>query len=114
MRSTFADFFTDSEGAFANIILQNGLTSSLGFILSFTLLCGKESKYCVRFRDGSLHDVLSYEIGIVTVAILAILGYFRAERMHRDEAVRHQDYEEVPAGEYQQQEDGHLEDDHEE
>lgn len=85
LRSTFADFFTDKEGAFANIILQNGLTSAIGFVLTIQLQCSSPSPYCVEYRDGTHHDILVFELLIVVTAILAILGYNRAVSLHLGE-----------------------------
>jgi hypothetical protein len=39
LRSTFADYFSyEKEGAFANIILQNGIASGIGYIRTCTIL----------------------------------------------------------------------------
>jgi Major Facilitator Superfamily len=90
LKATFADFFaeSDKEGAFANIIFQNGLSSTVGFLLTFTLRCTEKhqsSPYCVVYRDGSVHDVLSFEILIVVTAIVAIVGYWRAAAIRAEE-----------------------------
>ena len=79
LKAIFADYFSyEKEGAFANIILQNGLSSAIGYILSFRLLCAVKSNYCVEFSDGSLHNVLAFELLVVLSAVLAIAGYWRA------------------------------------
>ena len=84
LKATFADYFSyEKEGAFANIILQNGLSTSLGYIMTFTLLCAHESDYCVQYKDGSMHDVLSFELAIVAVAVAAIAGYWKASSIHQ-------------------------------
>jgi MFS family permease len=86
LKATFADYFSyEREGAFANIILQNGLSSAIGYILSFRLLCEKKSKYCIEFRDRSLHDVLSFELLVVMSVIFAIGGYWRASILYERE-----------------------------
>ena len=86
LKATFADYFpNEKEGAFANIILQNGLSSAFGYILSFRLLCEKKSKHCIEFRDGSLHDVLSFELLVVMSVIFAIGGYWRASILYERE-----------------------------
>jgi Major Facilitator Superfamily len=101
LKATFADYFSyEKEGAFANIILQNGLSSALGFVLTITLRCSEKKQegfgaYCVEYKDGSFHDVLSFELLIVGTAILAILGYWRASALRRDEVARGI-YENVP------------------
>jgi len=101
LKATFADYFpTEKEGAFANIILQNGLSSALGFILTFTLHCSgwkleHFGEYCVEYRDGSIHDVLSFELLIVLSSVLAIFGYWRASKLYADELVSRSTYESV-------------------
>jgi hypothetical protein len=88
LKATFADYFSyEKEGAFANIILQNGLSSAIGYILSFRLLCEKRSKYCVEFSDGSLHNVLSFELLVIMSVIFAIGGLWRASILYKREQV---------------------------
>ena len=89
LKSTFADFFAhEKEGAFANIILQNGLASSFGYFLTSRLHCSNvdnddwlDSFYCVPYRDGSYHRVGEMGLLVIAVAILAVLGYWKAARM---------------------------------
>jgi hypothetical protein len=101
LKSTFADYFAyEKEGAFANIILQNGLSSALGFVLTFTLHCSSRKQemwgpYCVMNKDGSVHDVLTFELLIVVTAVLAIFGYHRASMIRSNEVSRIQ-YENIP------------------
>ena len=86
LRATFADFFAkDTDGAFANIILQSGLASALAFFLFPHFTCEKEGDYCVEYQDGALHDVLTLEIVVASVSVAAILGYLRAAAIHRQE-----------------------------
>lgn len=86
LKATFADYFAyEKEGAFANIILQNGLSGAIGYVLTFTLLCSQESRFCVRYSDGSLHSVFSFELLVVFTAIMAIVGYLRASRLYQAE-----------------------------
>ncbi|CAJ1938292.1 unnamed protein product [Cylindrotheca closterium] len=86
LKATFADFFAyEKEGAFGNIILQNGLAGAIGYFLTFNLLCDEPSKYCIKYRDGSLHDVLTFELIVCVSAIVGILGYIRAASIHRYE-----------------------------
>jgi hypothetical protein len=83
LKATFADFFPhEKEGAFANIIVQNGLASAIGFVLSFNLTCRHKSAYCVAYNDGTLHNVLTFEWMIVVTAIFAVWGYWKADAMH--------------------------------
>ena len=102
LKATFADYFGyEKEGAFANIILQNGLFSALGFSLTFTLHCSQRQQerwgpYCVVSKDGAVHDVLSFELLIVVVAVLAIFGYLRSSAIRRGELDRAM-YEHVPS-----------------
>jgi MFS family permease len=86
LKATFADYFaTESAGAFSNIILQNGLAGAIGYVLTFTLLCDKESRYCVEYSDGSLHDVLTFELIVCICAVVAVLGYWRASAIYKQE-----------------------------
>lgn len=86
LKATFADYFSyEKEGAFANIILQNGLSSAFGYMLTFRLVCVKPSNYCIKYHDGSLHDVLSFELLVCGASILAILGYWRASSLYNVE-----------------------------
>lgn len=101
LKATFADYFSyEKEGAFANIIFQNGMSSALGFVLTFTLRCSEKKQetfgsYCVEYKDGSFHDALSFELLIVVTALLAIAGYWRASVIQREEVARG-NYENVP------------------
>jgi len=86
LKATFADFFSyEKEGAFGNIIIQNGLAGAIGYFLTFTLLCDEPSKYCIEYRNGSLHDVLTFELIVVCSAVIGVLGYVRAAAIHRHE-----------------------------
>jgi hypothetical protein len=101
LKSTFADYFAyEKEGAFANIILQNGLSSAIGFALTFSLHCSARKQeiwgpYCVMNKDGSVHDMLTFELLIVATAFVAIFGYHRASLIRRDELSRVR-YEHIP------------------
>ena len=89
LRATFADFFAkDIDGAFANIILQSGLASALAFFLFPHFTCETESDYCVVYQDDSLHNVLTLELVVVAVSLLAILGYLKAAAIHKKEEVQ--------------------------
>lgn len=87
LKATFADFFPhEKEGAFANIILQNGLTSSLGYFLTSHLSCHNEDDaYCVSYKDGTHHHVGWMEVFVVSIGVLAIAGYWQAARMVRQQ-----------------------------
>eukprot|EP00523_Entomoneis_sp_CCMP467_P022957 CAMPEP_0168827518 /NCGR_PEP_ID=MMETSP0727-20121128/40_1 /TAXON_ID=265536 /ORGANISM="Amphiprora sp., Strain CCMP467" /LENGTH=503 /DNA_ID=CAMNT_0008880687 /DNA_START=30 /DNA_END=1538 /DNA_ORIENTATION=+ len=86
LKSVFADFFPEEkEGAFANIILQNGSATALGFALSSGYTCDHEaSRYCIRFHDGSLHNLVPFEWMVIGSAVVAILGYLVAASMHEE------------------------------
>jgi len=85
LKARFADFFpNEKEGAFANIIFQSGLCSAIGYVLTFSLLCDDPSfRYCIQYSDGTLHDVLTFELIVVISSIVAILGYLRASTLYR-------------------------------
>jgi MFS family permease len=79
LKAIFADYFSyEKEGAFANIILQNGLSSAVAYVLSFRLSCSHPSTYCIEYRDGSLHDIFSFGMMVVVTSVVAIFGYWRA------------------------------------
>jgi hypothetical protein len=46
--------------------------------VTFALLCDQPSRSCVEYSDGSLHNVLTFELIVVGFALLAIVGYWRA------------------------------------
>lgn len=86
LKALFADYFSyEKEGAFANIILQNGFFSAIGYALSFGLVCEEESRYCVRYSDGTLHNVGIFELLVVISAIFSIAGYWRASTLYKRE-----------------------------
>mmetsp|Transcript_48696 Transcript_48696/g.49478 ORF Transcript_48696/g.49478 Transcript_48696/m.49478 type:complete len:255 (+) Transcript_48696:301-1065(+) len=86
LRSTFADYFSyEKEGAFANIILQNGIASGIGYILTFALTCETQSKYCIEYSNGTLHDVWTFEFIALVSVVVAIGGYLRASKLHKSE-----------------------------
>lgn len=59
--------------------------SFCAFSVTISLLCDEESRYCIEYRSGSLHDVLTFELIVVASAILAIAGYLRASALVRFE-----------------------------
>ena len=86
LKATFADYFaSDPAGAFSNIILQNGLAGAIGYVLTFRLLCDEPSRYCVEYSDGTLHDVLTFELLVCVSGIVAVLGYWRASVLYKKE-----------------------------
>jgi hypothetical protein len=86
LKATFVEFFpNETAGAFSNIILQYGLSSLIGYLLTIRLLCEDESAYCVEYSDRTLHDVLSFEVLVCLTAALAIVGYWQAASIHHSE-----------------------------
>lgn len=79
LRAEFANFFaSEKEGAFANIAFQNGLCSAIGFYLSINTPCLVPNTYCIELKNGLLHNYLYLELLVMIMAILALLGYWRA------------------------------------
>lgn len=88
LRAVFADYFSDEkEGAFANIILQNGFFTALGFFLSFNVPCRRKSDFCIEFKEGGFHNVLVLEVAVVISAVLAVVGFWRASSLFKVECV---------------------------
>jgi MFS family permease len=84
LKAQFAVIFPkEKEGAFANIIFQDGLASTFGFALATSLPCHKEGSYCIKYLDGTLHNVLVYEVLIMVTATFAFFSYFRALHLHK-------------------------------
>lgn len=84
LKATFADYFPyEKEGAFANIILQNGLASAIGYAMTFGLVCEERSRYCIQYSNGTLHDVLTFEVIVITAGAFAIMGYLRASALFK-------------------------------
>lgn len=86
LKGTFADFFpSEKEGAFANIILQNGTFTSIGYLLAYNVPCSSNNgSFCVEFRGGGLHNMLVLELSVICSAFFAILGYWRACVLRKD------------------------------
>lgn len=93
LRAVFADYFPgEKEGSYANIILQNGAFTSLGFLLSFVVPCWNQSSlYCVESHKGGHHNMLVLEVAIVATAVTSILGFLRAQHLHREELSESED-----------------------
>jgi MFS family permease len=92
LKATFADYFShEKEGAFANIILQNGFAGAIGYILTFALRCSAPSRYCIEYSDGTLHDVLTFELIALASAVLAVFGYLRASDLYEEHTQAEQD-----------------------
>ena len=53
----------------------------LSFLLNSVtigLSCEEPSRYCIEYRNGTLHDVLTFEMIVVVSTMVAIVGYLRA------------------------------------
>ena len=79
LKAIFADYFVDDkEAAFANIILQHGLSSTVAYFWSPHLTCSStNSAYCIAYRDGSMHSLLQSVTVVVATSCAAILGLLR-------------------------------------
>ena len=53
--------------------------------VTFSLLCKTPSRYCIEYSDGTLHDVLTFELIVGISAAFAILGYWRAYSLFQAE-----------------------------
>jgi hypothetical protein len=53
--------------------------------VTFSLLCDTPSRYCIEYNNGTLHDVLTFELIVVLSAIIAIVGYLRASVLYQAE-----------------------------
>ena len=86
-RAVFAEYFYyEKEGAFANIILQNGLACAVGYFLAGHLTCDVPNKYCVEYPgDHSLHQVWPLEILIIVAGLSSIWGFQRASVLFQEE-----------------------------
>jgi hypothetical protein len=57
--------------------------------VSFSLVCLQQSRSCVQYTDGSLHDVGKFQRIIVFTTVLAVVGYWRAAQLyHKEEQAR--------------------------
>lgn len=85
LKAVFADFFSsEKEGAFANIILQNGSATALGYALSTGYNCEHHpSRYCITYHDGTFHNLVHYEWLVIGTGIIGIIGYLYASSLHR-------------------------------
>eukprot|EP00979_Chaetoceros_neogracilis_P006926 scaffold1406_cov284-Chaetoceros_neogracile.AAC.29 len=90
LKAEFAEKFDDKEAAFGNIIFQNGLITTLGFIIAANNGCKEVTTYCIKYYDEHLHNVLVLEVLIMTFAVLAIAGYKRAKYLYEKERDEHE------------------------
>lgn len=92
LRAEFAEKFVDEkEGAFGSIVFFNGLVSTIGFVLTTNLKCSNESRYCVEFSDGKLHDTATLELLTMFTAVAAVLSYWRVKVLHSRDTIQTDD-----------------------
>ena len=53
--------------------------------VTFALLCDTPSRYCIKYSNGTLHDVLTFELIAIISAGLAIIGYLRASSLQKQQ-----------------------------
>jgi hypothetical protein len=53
--------------------------------VTFSLLCDVPSRYCIEYSNGTLHDVLTFELIVVLSAFAAVFGYLRASAIYQSE-----------------------------
>jgi MFS family permease len=93
LKAIFADYFSyEKEGAYANIILQNGLSTALAYMLTFTLTCLHPSAYCISYSEyhpdggsGPFHDIGTLSLLVVMTSVVAVLGFARATVLYQRE-----------------------------
>lgn len=73
LRATFADYFSyEKEGAFANIILQNGISSGVGYIRKFARLL-----YCciLLFVVSYYYSIFFVSVDVLVINFLLTCHY---------------------------------------
>ena len=53
--------------------------------MTFALTCETQSKYCIEYSNGTLHDVWTFEFVALVSVVVAIGGYLRASKLHKSE-----------------------------
>lgn len=66
--------------------------------MTFSLKCEEPSRYCIEYRNGTLHDVLTFELIVVASAAFAICGYIRASALSDSEREEDQSSDTVSGG----------------
>lgn len=86
LKALFADWFAhEHEGAFANIILQNGIASAVGYVVN-SWPCSDQathSRSCVQYVDGTFHRVGVLESMVMVTSVVAVIGYWYASIVHQ-------------------------------
>ena len=47
---------------------EGALVTTIGFVLTAGVRCREEGLYCMRCQDGTLHNVLLYEVLVLVLA----------------------------------------------
>lgn len=89
MKAEFAIVFPDKEAAFGNIVFQNGIMTTIGFLLMSSMHCNNQQPYCVEFNDGVKHYMLVFEVIVMTSSIVAIICYRLVKQLYEKE---HEEY----------------------
>jgi MFS family permease len=81
-KAVFADLFPrDTDAAFTNITLQNGLAGSVAYILMSRLACVPSTtsagSFCVAYQDGTYHDIGLLGCIVIGTSVASILGFAR-------------------------------------
>lgn len=53
--------------------------------VTFALTCETQSRYCIEYSNGTLHDVWTFESIALVSVVVAIGGYLRASKLHKSE-----------------------------
>jgi MFS family permease len=85
MKAEFAIVFPDKEAAFGNIVFQNGIMTTVGFLLMSIIHCNNQQPYCVEFNDGVKHYMLAFEVMVMISSIGAIVCYRIVKRLYEKE-----------------------------
>lgn len=60
LRAEFAVMFAEEK--------EGALVTTIGFVLTAGVRCREEGLYCMRCQDGTLHNVLLYEVLVLVLA----------------------------------------------
>jgi MFS family permease len=85
MKAEFAIVFPDKEAAFGNIVFQNGIMTTIGFLLMSIIHCDNQQPYCVEFNDGEKHYMLIFEVMVMVSSIGAIACYRLVKKLYEKE-----------------------------
>ncbi|GAX22925.1 hypothetical protein FisN_24Lh214 [Fistulifera solaris] len=82
LKAVFADLFPrETDAAFTNITLQNGLAGSVAYILMSRLACVPSTtsvgSFCVAYQDGTYHDIGRFGCIVIGTCVASIVGFAR-------------------------------------